>query len=138
MKVTVRAEPNLPEHADLRRTTTQSGAGRAHEGDLHRGPCRSSLPCRPGARPCTHRTRDRISPRPCKVRNRAASPLPTSTPPPRTAPLRGGDQLILNAAHPVVRAHATSPTALAPFVDVGVRVLSTPNLHTGLIVTSAV
>ncbi|WP_132471952.1 phosphatidylserine/phosphatidylglycerophosphate/cardiolipin synthase family protein [Rhodococcus sp. SMB37] len=50
-------------------------------------------------------------------------------------PLRAGDQLIVNAARAAVRAHATSPTALSRFLDAGVRVLSTPNLHTGLIVT---
>ncbi|WP_072816234.1 hypothetical protein [Rhodococcus zopfii] len=54
---------------------------------------------------------------------------------PELLPLRAGDLLIVNAARPAVRAHATSPTALARFLDTGVRVLSTPNLHTGLIVT---
>lgn len=54
---------------------------------------------------------------------------------PELLPLRAGDQLIVNAARPAVRAHATSPTALAHFLDAGVRVLSTPNLHTGLIIT---
>ncbi|MCD2114219.1 phosphatidylserine/phosphatidylglycerophosphate/cardiolipin synthase family protein [Rhodococcus rhodochrous] len=53
---------------------------------------------------------------------------------PDLLPLRAGDQLIVNAARPAVRAHATSPTALAHFLDAGVRVLSTPNLHTGLII----
>ncbi|MGU3587462.1 phosphatidylserine/phosphatidylglycerophosphate/cardiolipin synthase family protein [Rhodococcus sp. C26F] len=55
---------------------------------------------------------------------------------PDLLPLRAGDQLIVNAARPAVRAHVTSPTALAHFLDAGVRVLSTPNLHTGLILTS--
>lgn len=54
---------------------------------------------------------------------------------PDLLPLRAGDQLIVNAARPAVRAHATSPTALAHFLNAGVRVLSTPNLHTGLIIT---
>lgn len=54
---------------------------------------------------------------------------------PELLSLRAGDQLIVNAARPAVRAHATSPTTLARFLDAGVRVLSTPNLHTGLIVT---
>ncbi|MGW0021023.1 phosphatidylserine/phosphatidylglycerophosphate/cardiolipin synthase family protein [Rhodococcus sp. NPDC003382] len=54
---------------------------------------------------------------------------------PDLLPLRAGDLLIVNAARAAVRAHATSPTALRHFVDAGVRVLSTPNLHTGLIVT---
>ncbi|MFZ2526647.1 MAG: phosphatidylserine/phosphatidylglycerophosphate/cardiolipin synthase family protein [Rhodococcus sp. (in: high G+C Gram-positive bacteria)] len=54
---------------------------------------------------------------------------------PELLPLRAGDLLIVNAARAAVRAHATSPTALARFLDRGVRVLSTPNLHTGLIVT---
>ncbi|WP_345947397.1 hypothetical protein [Rhodococcus pyridinivorans] len=54
---------------------------------------------------------------------------------PDLLPLRAGDQLIVNAARPAVRAHATSPTALAHFLNAGVRVLSTPNLHTGLILT---
>ncbi|WP_308188092.1 hypothetical protein [Rhodococcus rhodochrous] len=34
-------------------------------------------------------------------------------------PLRAGDQLIVNAARTAVRAHATSPTALARFLDAG-------------------
>ena len=55
---------------------------------------------------------------------------------PELLPLRAGDQLIVNAARPAVRAHATFPTALARFLDAGVRVMSTPNLHTGLIVTA--
>lgn len=54
---------------------------------------------------------------------------------PELLPLRAGDQLIVNAARSAVRAHATSPTALARFLDAGVQVLSTPDLHTGLIVT---
>lgn len=54
---------------------------------------------------------------------------------PELLPLRAGDLLIVNAARAAIRAHATSPTALARFLDRGVRVLSTPNLHTGLIVT---
>ncbi|WP_255025004.1 phosphatidylserine/phosphatidylglycerophosphate/cardiolipin synthase family protein [Rhodococcus sp. GA1] len=54
---------------------------------------------------------------------------------PDLLPLRAGDQLIVNAARPAVRAHATSPTVLAHFLNAGVRVLSTPNLHTGLILT---
>ncbi|MGU3585457.1 phosphatidylserine/phosphatidylglycerophosphate/cardiolipin synthase family protein [Rhodococcus sp. C26F] len=54
---------------------------------------------------------------------------------PELLPLRAGDQLIVNAARSAVRAHATSPTALARFLDAGVQVLSTPNLHTGLIAT---
>ncbi|AHD23997.1 hypothetical protein Y013_24765 (plasmid) [Rhodococcus pyridinivorans SB3094] len=55
---------------------------------------------------------------------------------PDLLPLRSGDQLIVNAARAAVRAHATSPTALAHFLDAGVQVLSTANLHTGLIVTA--
>ncbi|MBS9376619.1 phosphatidylserine/phosphatidylglycerophosphate/cardiolipin synthase family protein [Rhodococcus sp. B50] len=55
---------------------------------------------------------------------------------PDLLPLRAGDQLSVNAARAAVRAHATSPTALAHFLDAGVQVLSTPNLHTGLIVTA--
>ncbi|WP_420750560.1 phosphatidylserine/phosphatidylglycerophosphate/cardiolipin synthase family protein [Rhodococcus sp. O3] len=54
---------------------------------------------------------------------------------PELLPLRAGDQLIVNAARPAVRAHATSPTALTHFLAAEVQVLSTPNLHTGLIVT---
>ena len=54
---------------------------------------------------------------------------------PDLLPLRAGDLLIVNAARAAIRAHATSLTALARFLDRGVRVLSTPNLHTGLIVT---
>ncbi|GAF45439.1 hypothetical protein [Rhodococcus wratislaviensis] len=34
-----------------------------------------------------------------------------------------------------MRAHATSPTALAYYLDTGVGVLSSPNLHTGVIAT---
>lgn len=47
---------------------------------------------------------------------------------PELLPLRTGDQLIVNAARAAVRAHATSPTTLARFLDAGVQVLSTPNL----------
>lgn len=54
---------------------------------------------------------------------------------PDLLPLHAGDLLIVNAARAAVRAHATSPTALEYFVDAGVRVLSAPNLHSGLIVT---
>ncbi|MFZ2527079.1 MAG: phosphatidylserine/phosphatidylglycerophosphate/cardiolipin synthase family protein [Rhodococcus sp. (in: high G+C Gram-positive bacteria)] len=54
---------------------------------------------------------------------------------PDLLPLRAGDVLIVNAARNALRAHATSPTALAQFVENGVRVLSTPNLHTGVLVT---
>ncbi|TCN53559.1 hypothetical protein EV641_106205 [Rhodococcus sp. SMB37] len=54
---------------------------------------------------------------------------------PDLLPLRAGDILIVNAARAALRAHATSPTALAHFVKSGVRVLSTPNLHTGVIIT---
>lgn len=54
---------------------------------------------------------------------------------PELLPLRAGDLLIVNAAQNSIRAHATSPAALTHFVDNGVRVMSTPNLHTGVIVT---
>lgn len=54
---------------------------------------------------------------------------------PDLLPLRAGDLLIINAARNALRAHATSPTALTHFVENGVRVLSTPNLHTGVLVT---
>ena len=39
---------------------------------------------------------------------------------PDLLPLRAGDQLIVNAARPAIRAHATSPTALAHFLENGV------------------
>lgn len=55
---------------------------------------------------------------------------------PDLLPLRSGDTLIVNAARAAVRAHATSPTALAHFVEKGVRVLSSPNLHANVIVTT--
>ncbi|MFD6060183.1 phospholipase D-like domain-containing protein [Rhodococcus wratislaviensis] len=50
-------------------------------------------------------------------------------------PLRTGDVLVVNASRAAVRAHATSPVALAYYVDAGVRVLSSPNLHANVIVT---
>ncbi|GAA4475363.1 hypothetical protein GCM10023094_12730 [Rhodococcus olei] len=55
---------------------------------------------------------------------------------PDLLPLRAGDLLIVNAARAAVRAHATSPTALAHFVAKGVRVLSSPNLHANVITTT--
>ncbi|MGO4205538.1 phosphatidylserine/phosphatidylglycerophosphate/cardiolipin synthase family protein [Rhodococcus sp. TAF43] len=54
---------------------------------------------------------------------------------PDLLPLHAGDVLIVNAARAAVRAHATSPTALAHFVEKGVRVLSSPNLHANVITT---
>ena len=80
--------------------------------------------------PRPHTTATLRGPGPCRV---AIAYLDHTAP--DLLPLRAGDQLIVNAARPTVRAHATSPTALARFLDAGVRVLSTPNLHTGLILT---
>jgi hypothetical protein len=54
---------------------------------------------------------------------------------PTLLPLRAGDVLVVNASRAAVRAHATSPAALAHYVDAGVRVLSSPNLHAGVIAT---
>ncbi len=50
---------------------------------------------------------------------------------PELLPLRAGDQLIVNAARPAVRAHATSPPPSPVSSTPGCGVLSTPNLHTG-------
>lgn len=55
---------------------------------------------------------------------------------PDLLPLHAGDILIVNAARAAVRAHATSPTALTHFVEKGVRVLSSPNLHANVITTA--
>jgi hypothetical protein len=55
---------------------------------------------------------------------------------PELLPLRDGDVLVVNAARAALRAHATSPTALAHYVEAGVRVLSSPNLHANVITTS--
>ncbi|QYA99737.1 phosphatidylserine/phosphatidylglycerophosphate/cardiolipin synthase family protein (plasmid) [Rhodococcus sp. USK10] len=55
---------------------------------------------------------------------------------PTLLPLRAGDVLVVNAARAALRAHATSPAALAHYVRAGVRVLSTPNLHANVLVTS--
>ena len=55
---------------------------------------------------------------------------------PQLLPLRSGDLLIVNAARAALRAHATSPTALAHYLAAGVRVLSSPNIHANVIVTS--
>ncbi|MDH6284942.1 phosphatidylserine/phosphatidylglycerophosphate/cardiolipin synthase family protein [Prescottella agglutinans] len=55
---------------------------------------------------------------------------------PDLLPLHAGDVLIVNAARAAVRAHATSPTALAHFAEKGVRVLSSPNLHANVIATA--
>ncbi|ABH00292.1 hypothetical protein RHA1_ro10099 (plasmid) [Rhodococcus jostii RHA1] len=55
---------------------------------------------------------------------------------PDLLPLRAGDVLVVNASRAAVRAHATSPFALAYYVAAGVRVLSSPNLHTGVVATS--
>ncbi len=54
---------------------------------------------------------------------------------PTLLPLRAGDVLVVNASRAAVRAHATSPVALAHYVDAGVRVLSSPNLHANVIAT---
>ncbi|WAM19379.1 phosphatidylserine/phosphatidylglycerophosphate/cardiolipin synthase family protein [Rhodococcus sp. JS3073] len=55
---------------------------------------------------------------------------------PALLPLRAGDLLVVNASRAAVRAHVTSPIALAYYVEAGVRVLSSPNLHAGVIATS--
>ncbi|WP_016880602.1 MULTISPECIES: hypothetical protein [unclassified Rhodococcus (in: high G+C Gram-positive bacteria)] len=55
---------------------------------------------------------------------------------PTLLPLRAGDVLVVNASRAAVRAHATSPIALTHYVDAGVRVLSSPNLHANVIATS--
>lgn len=55
---------------------------------------------------------------------------------PTLLPLRAGDLLVVNASRAAVRAHVTSPMALAYYVEAGVRVLSSPNLHAGVIATS--
>lgn len=54
---------------------------------------------------------------------------------PTLLPLRAGDVLIVDASRAAVRAHLTSPAALAYYVDAGVRVLSSPNLHADVIAT---
>ncbi|WP_370185191.1 phospholipase D family protein [Rhodococcus wratislaviensis] len=55
---------------------------------------------------------------------------------PELLPLRAGDLLVVNASKAAVRAHATSPAALAYYVNKGVRVLSSPTLHAKVIATS--
>jgi hypothetical protein len=55
---------------------------------------------------------------------------------PTLLPLRAGDLLVVNASRAAVRAHLSSPIALAYYVEAGVRVLSSPNLHAGVIATS--
>lgn len=54
---------------------------------------------------------------------------------PTLLPLRAGDVLVVNASTAALRAHATSPAALAHYLGAGVRVLSSPNLHAKVIVT---
>ncbi|MFF0818671.1 phosphatidylserine/phosphatidylglycerophosphate/cardiolipin synthase family protein [Rhodococcus sp. NPDC003318] len=54
---------------------------------------------------------------------------------PDLLPLAAGDVLVVNAGRAAIRAHATAPSALAHFVDVGVRVLSSPNLHANAVAT---
>ena len=54
---------------------------------------------------------------------------------PTLLPLRGGDVLVVNASRAAVRAHLTSPVALAYYRDAGVRVLSSPDLHANVIAT---
>ena len=61
-------------------------------------------------RPWPHITAALRGPGPHRV---AIAYLDTTAP--ELLPLRAGDQLIVNAARPAVRAHATSPTALAHF-----------------------
>ncbi|WP_394855825.1 phospholipase D-like domain-containing protein [Rhodococcus opacus] len=55
---------------------------------------------------------------------------------PALLPLRAGDLLVVNASRAAMRAHVTSPIALAYYVEAGVRVLSSPNLHANVIATS--
>nr|WP_271209596.1 hypothetical protein [Rhodococcus wratislaviensis]GLK34235.1 hypothetical protein GCM10017611_10800 [Rhodococcus wratislaviensis] len=55
---------------------------------------------------------------------------------PTLLPLRAGDLLVVNASRAAVRAHVTSPIALAYYVEAGVRVLSSPNLHANVIATN--
>ncbi len=54
---------------------------------------------------------------------------------PTLLPLRAGDVLVVNASRAAVRAHLTSPIALAYYLDAGVRVLSSPHLHANFIAT---
>ncbi|MFZ2174607.1 MAG: phospholipase D family protein [Rhodococcus sp. (in: high G+C Gram-positive bacteria)] len=55
---------------------------------------------------------------------------------PELLPLRAGDVLVVNASKAAVRAHATSPAALAYYLGKGVRVLSSPTLHAKVIATN--
>lgn len=55
---------------------------------------------------------------------------------PELLPLRAGDVLVVNASKAAVRAHATSPIALAHYLGKGVRVLSSPSLHANAITTN--
>lgn len=55
---------------------------------------------------------------------------------PELLPLRAGDVLIVNASKAAIRAHATSPAALAYYLNKGVRVLSSPTLHAKVIATN--
>ncbi|ABH00906.1 hypothetical protein RHA1_ro11259 (plasmid) [Rhodococcus jostii RHA1] len=55
---------------------------------------------------------------------------------PELLPLRAGDLLVVNASKAAIRAHATSPAALAYYVNKGVRVLSSPTLHAKVIATN--
>ncbi|MGH8920946.1 MAG: phospholipase D family protein, partial [Actinomycetes bacterium] len=55
---------------------------------------------------------------------------------PDLLPLRAGDVLVVNASRAAVKAHATSPAALAHYLNKGVRVLSCPTLHAKVIVTA--
>ncbi|MBV6757451.1 phospholipase D family protein [Rhodococcus opacus] len=55
---------------------------------------------------------------------------------PDLLPLRAGDILVVNASRAAVKAHATSPAALAHYLNKGVRVLSCPTLHAKVIATT--
>ncbi|TQC44075.1 phosphatidylserine/phosphatidylglycerophosphate/cardiolipin synthase family protein [Rhodococcus sp. WS4] len=55
---------------------------------------------------------------------------------PALLPLRTGDLLVVNASKAAIRAHATSPAALAYYLNKGVRVLSSPTLHAKVIATN--
>ncbi|WP_213571362.1 phospholipase D family protein [Rhodococcus sp. USK13] len=55
---------------------------------------------------------------------------------PKLLPLRAGDLLVVNASKAAIRAHATSPAALAYYLNKGVRVLSSPTLHAKVIATT--
>jgi hypothetical protein len=73
----------------------------------------------------------------CHTRGpRVAAIAYVSTAAPALVPLKRGDILVCNAGDEALLTHATSPVALAEFIDRGVEVWSSPRLHAKVVATA--